>query len=352
MIGCRCVGGGGGLCLADLPHETLAKAAAYLPRPSASLFAAALTAPSSSWQSCNWARRPSPASEAITSAFSLKEACKILDLADVDKHLAKKLSDGDLGALLACIDAKNHVKRLKLTGCWSVVGHGLEPLRGSTVLEQLDLSMVREHEKPTVGPELSVCEQAVLPILRSVVDTPGNALRQLQLPENWTDSTHINGALRAFLGRYKMLLESRPFNCAGPDVMCVGCTDGSPWVDGDTGLQGFTCYNCLRNFCAQCHEGSACGVCRKFYCAECVPARSCEREKLIETGENAGDYEICSTVQCIECEEMIQCKNCSASYCHGCGEEWLSDTDLCQRCSSAFRSLFAPYRRRRERELR
>lgn len=38
--------------------------------------------------------------------------------------------------------------RLKLTHCFSVVGHGLEPLRGSTVLERIDLGLVRTFEVP------------------------------------------------------------------------------------------------------------------------------------------------------------------------------------------------------------
>ena len=71
-----------------------------------------------------------------------------LDFVDVEKSLASKLTDDDIGAILLCIDAKNKLKRLNLTHCYNVVGRGLEPLRFSAVLEQIDLGLVRTFEMP------------------------------------------------------------------------------------------------------------------------------------------------------------------------------------------------------------
>eukprot|EP00985_Skeletonema_marinoi_P006094 scaffold2645_cov96-Skeletonema_marinoi.AAC.1 len=65
-----------------------------------------------------------------------------LDFEDIEEDLAIKLSDGDISAVLTCIDAVNRLKTLKLTNCINIIGVGLEPLRGSSIIEQIDLSLV------------------------------------------------------------------------------------------------------------------------------------------------------------------------------------------------------------------
>ena len=120
-----------GLHLCDLPDALLVNVARYLSPPSRALFAASMTAPSLSWQDVNWQREPSATSKAIIS--SMKNTT--LDFEDVEKSLAKKLSDADIGAVLTCINAKDTLRILKLAGCINITGSGLEPLRGSTILE-------------------------------------------------------------------------------------------------------------------------------------------------------------------------------------------------------------------------
>ena len=43
------------------------------------------------------------------------------------------LTDKELHQLLVLIDAKNTVKVLRLNDCQNIIGHGLEPFRGSTL---------------------------------------------------------------------------------------------------------------------------------------------------------------------------------------------------------------------------
>ena len=77
-----------------------------------------------------------------------------LDFGDVEKSLASKLTDDDIRAvLLACIDAGNEVRSLKLSGCVNITGSGLETLHGSMSLIQIDLSLAGEHESPLIEPE-------------------------------------------------------------------------------------------------------------------------------------------------------------------------------------------------------
>ena len=73
---------------------------------------------------------------------------EMMDFVDLPRALASRLTDDDVGAVLVCIDAANNLKRLKLTHCFNVAGTCLEPLRRSTVLEYLDLELVRQFERP------------------------------------------------------------------------------------------------------------------------------------------------------------------------------------------------------------
>ena len=105
-----------------LPYH-LTAIADYLPQTSRALFAVA--------------SRPNDneASKAVI-ASTANEGWETLDFADVG-DLAARLNDNDIHALLLVIDAKNKMKRICLTGCNNFVGHGLEPLRESVVLEHI-----------------------------------------------------------------------------------------------------------------------------------------------------------------------------------------------------------------------
>ena len=57
---------------------------------------------------------------------------------------------------------------MKLAGCVNITGDGLGILRGSVVLEQIDLSILGRlgwHESPVLRPKSLISEEVVLPIL-------------------------------------------------------------------------------------------------------------------------------------------------------------------------------------------
>ena len=89
-----------------------------------------------------------------------------------------RLTDYDIGDVLACINS------LKLVGCVIITGQrlDLEPLRGSIVLEQLDLSMAKQHEDPLIDPGPFISEGVVVPIVESIVPEERTFHTQLQLP--------------------------------------------------------------------------------------------------------------------------------------------------------------------------
>lgn len=178
--------------LDNLTEILLVKVAEYLPQISRALLAVALTTDSSRWRKVDWNRTPllswlktqkkQPSPETKTVARMNK--WDTLDFSVCESSLASKLSDDDIAAVLSCINAVKYMKKLKLTGCIGITGCGLEPLRGSVVLEWIDANVIywkEERMKPMM------CERTVLPILDSVIDTPGNSLKYVNLPESfWT----------------------------------------------------------------------------------------------------------------------------------------------------------------------
>ncbi len=236
----------GNVDISDLPNETLVKIFLGVSPQDFSWFirSGISTAPSSSWRRCKWKIQPNVNSRLVLSSFASAhnddddDAWSILDFADIDGN---RLTDDDVGALLSCIDAVHKVKRLKLAGCTSISGVGLEPIRGSLVLEQIDLSLVKEHRMPEIDHPVPLLSQSkVLPILSSIISMDGNRLKQFQFPQKWCawvgSDGRRNPAFGRFLSDYSLLLDSRPFNCCmcSENVDCIGRYNDEDWVCRDS----------------------------------------------------------------------------------------------------------------------
>ena len=122
------------------------------------------------------------------------------------------MRDGGLEDILTITDAVNNTKCLKLTGCTKILGTGLSPLRGSVVLKQLDLGLVRQHNSPNLRPHPAISDEIVVPILTSIINAEGTSLIHLQLPKKWRDNRQ-EGTVSAFLRRYNEVLVSRIIKC-------------------------------------------------------------------------------------------------------------------------------------------
>ena len=88
----------------------------------------------------------------------------------------------------------------------------MEPLRGSIVLEQIDLSLVGRHDSPDVKPDPSISELSVLPILNSIICAGGNSIKHIFLPQLWRENQ--SSSLDQFLFRYNLLLQTHGFICS------------------------------------------------------------------------------------------------------------------------------------------
>ena len=164
----------GATCLSDLPNAVLTHVASYLDAPTRAFFAASLAI----YQDA------AAASDERSSAI-VDHEWSTLDFGDIETDLVTRLSDGDISSVLMCIDAVNKIKTLKLTNCLRIIGTCLEPLRGSTMIEQIDLSLVGKNESPDLDPPPPISCDFVVLILDSIIQREDCSLRHLQFPKVW-----------------------------------------------------------------------------------------------------------------------------------------------------------------------
>ena len=241
------------------------------------LLAVALTACKSSWGKCRadmGIQKLSSASKAVLSmhngsdwrkkfeVFDFTNAQKSAsltqpyDLTDEQRLDEQRLDDVDLKAVLICMDARKNMKKLKLSRCIKIVGHGLQPLLNSSVLQMIDLSLEVDHSV-----SVSVSENAVFPILRSILFQEGDsALRQIHFPSKWRRER--TNEFHNLLVEYNDIL--RNFNLSstchhkwediddGTKHKCEHASQTAVHLQGDRyGIQTGSCYECLKSFCTQ-----------------------------------------------------------------------------------------------------
>ena len=302
-------------CLTDLPCGILAHAASFLAAPSKALFAIALDE--------NSAVTINERSSAIVG-----NNWDTLDFGQIEKEVAEKLSDADIERVLLHIDAVNKLKRLKLTNCTNIFGTCLEPLRGSAVIEFLDLSLVDYHQNPDLDlvPPIS-CEH-VLPVLDSVIEST----QYFQFPAKWRSG--FNPEFSRFLTRLNRMWRHRD------TPICLECEEDLPcnsmeWFGirnpgYQFGIQRNTCSVCLKHYCDDCiryhddDEGTACVIdycenCDRIFCMECSTVDFCD---------------CCEKVFCSPCRNMQDCdgSECSNDICDGC----IMDHRQCSVCEEIF----------------
>jgi len=230
-------------------------------------------------------------------AIVLSEQWDTLDFEDVDKELANKLTDDDISAVLNSINAHDVLKRLKLCGCSNITGIGLNPLRDSVVLEQLDISLVGKHDNPRIEPEPKISEEAVLPILDGIISSDGCTLKYIQFPWKWRGRPP--GMERyTFSRRYNQQLNTR-------GICCSKCnrrmTNEQEWLNGMM-VNTKICYDCLKPICTQCDMDEEADFCQPFHCE----GDGCDNYTCSDCRGISGDFDV---KECEECR-MVYCASC------------------------------------------
>ena len=329
----------GTLHISDLPVGFIADVSAYLSKPSRALLAVAFTSKSSSRKN-NLIHQLSPISTAIISASQWD----ILDFEDIERELANKLTDDDISAVLKCINAHDVLKRLKLCGCINIEGHGLNPLRRSYTLEQIDLSMAKQHGKSNINPEPLICFEVVLPILDSIISLHPNqfSLKHIQIPHKWRDEDDDNLHLMAeFRARYNTLLSVKHSSC----LQCDASMNNKQWLRRFYVGQYHTCYICLKHFCGDfdCVKNGQMAIkhyysCDKDYCSDYLPTLDCSECFGLKC--NCGRREECGKCTRLFCEDHFDtCDECNEDYCEECVTIYKCSAPGCNRkqCSECWK---------------
>ena len=284
------------LQLTDFPDALLLRTAEYLSNTSCVSFAMTLTPQ-------NMMSQQPSANNMMAIARASRENWDNIDLKDIQDICGRSLTDDDVRWVLIAIDAVNNVKSLKLTKCIGISGAGLEPLRGSTVLERIDLSLVGDHENPTINPEPPISVSAVVPTLESIIGAEGNSLVHVQLPKKWR--LERAEVLTRFLERFDTKMNRRRFDCSVSwcEEICEG-NIFSPLIQwrGEGrlfGMNTITCYQCTKNICHDCSEDyhiNICTYCEKFYCKDCTRINCC-RGRNCRRSDQRTSCEICDVVK-------------------------------------------------------
>jgi len=338
--------------ITQLTHDSIIAIADYLPKTSRALLAVTLTAPSSSFRG-RGTGEISEASRAIITSKKLSNEWPgkidqgilssneyqyyngnwtVLDMFDI-KGLAEKLTDDDVYAILVCIDAKHKLKKARLSKCTKLVGNGLEPLRGSVVLEHItagDQSYYYPSPSNRNKP-LVLSHSVVIPILDSIVSTDGNSLRELSLPKRWNvDDIRNEQPLSGFFAKFNQIMLTTEVKCVSCPVLCaIGNNENScqicfkrtcatcdeegedGWFDPDEQPFIKSCNRCNMSMCHGCGRFKGCSECNSVFCAMCA------KEDDVDAGqycENAG-YGCDKEAMCLGCripEEQEGCWGCQS----------------------------------------
>ena len=256
----------------------------------------------------------------ITTAIVSASQWDILDFEDIERELANKLTDDDISAVLQCINAQDALKRLKLCGCISITGIGLNPLRESVIVEQIDLSLIGKHETQKGDSESMICTDDIVPIIESIIST-GYSLKYIQFPKKWCYHGHCSRREeeeQSSMARLKSRFE-RHLNAL--DLRCGKC-NYKPLTARNMKI----CYDCLVPICIRCcmWERLYCERCEKHFCSNgCASCYQCGNHK-------------CNKCICSGCGGLKECDKCGKSCCEDClpACKWRVLNEPCYGCSN------------------
>lgn len=289
--------------LTNLPDGILIKVASYLTQASCMSYALTLQNYRCQMTPSNNGQQPSEIAKAIAAAT--KQSWESIDFRYIQGILRRRLTDNDIRWVLICVDALNKTRSLKLTNCLGITGAGLEPIRGSIVLERIDLSLVGDYQSPIIVPEPPISVADVVPILESIIGAEGNSLVHIQLPKKWR--VERGNVLTPFLGRFDRALQGRRLVCSGSQCenICEG-DDNYPlldWQEGAGGISLSICYQCMKHYCVECQDNfgmmCSCTCCEKSFCEDCSMVNYCQGDGCLEEGDH----------QCTSCEgcDVVKC---------------------------------------------
>ena len=253
------------------------------------------------------------------------------------------INDEQLSTFLRNIDAVVNTRVLSLVGCPSLTGHGIEPLTGSSVLEDIDLRV--SGSLPLTGQlgkrqgETSIDDLFVTRVLRTMIPISAGeniapfALRRAAFRPKIIASVE---SYDSEIVRFSSYFDSCKRNFAVQSEAKYCSKQGDCFDTSGKNVHG-KCSKCMDIFCLLCCSGKEfvkCSLCRELLCPTCTKGRSI---KCV----------ICDSSYCNSCAmppkcsmcEVHKCQWCSNIYeCGGCGKQSCANhgAESCMGCDKSY----------------
>eukprot|EP00956_Cyclotella_meneghiniana_P014666 scaffold22086_cov71-Cyclotella_meneghiniana.AAC.7 len=255
------------------------------------------------------------------------------------------INDRQLRAFLCKINAKENTHTISLIGCPNVKGTGLEPLRRSQVLQDIDMRNIgtlpyKGEQGAQYGPS-SLRHIHVFNILYSILEEMRLSRRNVMVLRRLAFRLHLdpantNPTIKALFEQRESLWSRwnpsrrRQTSSLSDDVtyfFCMGprC-EINPKPDIQYPVQ--SCFTCKSQYCHDCApQLMECSVCDHKYCNDCAMPPTCLE---------------CTANKCQWCANITQCSGCKKQCCasHGfesCGK---CNKDFCLDCTEDGELLF------------
>lgn len=328
------------------------------------------------------------------SVYSRSYLWEKIDLETLSYRQRQALNDRSLHRLLKAVNAKEVTKSLSIRYCTNIQGFGLEPLRGSHVLEELDLR--KKHQGVINGTGLE--ESFVLSLLKTMMPfaRPNhdncrsgmtsrlftirfNAQKKPPLVNGVNtanriqDCFHLYGEVKKFFDSFDGSLKDRLWidrvSCSHCDTPIVEKIPSAQFETKEA--SALRCFECSKISCGQnecpstkrcqkcfsdlcCARIDTCDKCRITMCSSCYGIEKCQGQcsrNLCECCCSVLDCDYCNKSFCEECKDLMFCHKCDKFFCPECvevspcgdgyGDCWfcsqcIPDPNECSRCESVF----------------
>ena len=251
--------------------------------------------------------------------------------ADGTGNYLAHLTDDALAAILQRCNARDTTTFISLRNCTGLRGPGLEPLRSSRVLEEIDLRTERRHLS-TPGPA-SLNNDAVVKILKTMLrgptaDSPAAVVlanvhvrrqrfgdRSMQMWDfrNSHSTLQYDEPVRGLMTELARVLLLQVVDnkaaCGHCDDLIVGPDTELPKLLLMDRSTLSPCKSCKKHTCQRfragsaCPESLACMQCSAVECGKCAMLYSCSE---------------CSGYFCFNCAIMGYCAMCDMGFCSNC----------------------------------
>jgi len=275
--------------------------------------------------------------------------------AELSYRQRQLLTDRSVYRLLENVDAKRVTKVLSVRFCGKIQGYSLEPLRGSVVLEDLDLSVHAGTYPQRTGLDDSFVIdllQSMMPFARPTETNQRKANtsrlftvrftnqrnptrvgdRPMRMHECFNPYSRVRNFMESFDGSLKdrlwadrvpcghcncVLVEKIPTDVfESTDASAIRCAQCNTLSCGQKGCKSTCrCQWCYNAFC--CVEFKRCGSCNRDACLRCDVLRKCDGP--------------CNRVLCDGCLHVVTCDECGKTFCEECG-----DSFYCYECDEQF----------------